>query len=156
MIVQPLLVFAVLSECQYVSERHHQLDILESPLAQRRVQLTLAFILSIIFAAMYWGRSDRPRVQVPQHNDLLSIDETTLLRIDINTASFREFALLPGVGPILAKRIVEDRNRFGAFQSVNDLQRVNGIGPKTIDQISAICEVRSVSNSLVSAEAVAP
>ena len=134
----------------------HQLNVLGSPLAQRPVQLTLACLLSFAFVAIYWSRTDQRRQQVPQHSDLLSVDETTLLRIDINTADFRELALLPGVGPILAGRIIDDRTRLGAFQSVSDLQRVHGIGPKTIDQISAICEARSVSDSLVSADPVAP
>lgn len=38
-------------------------------------------------------------------------------------------ALLSGVGPVLASRIVADRSSKGAFESVDDLQRVRGIGP---------------------------
>jgi competence ComEA-like helix-hairpin-helix protein len=50
-------------------------------------------------------------------------------RIDINRASAAEVALLPGIGPELAARIVEDRERNGPFATLDDLVRVRGIGP---------------------------
>jgi len=40
-----------------------------------------------------------------------------------------ELALLPGVGSVLARRIVEERRVRGHFESVEDLLRVRGIGP---------------------------
>jgi competence protein ComEA len=49
-------------------------------------------------------------------------------RIDPNTASLQELQRLPGIGPAVAQRIVEERER-GAFASVADLRRVRGIGP---------------------------
>jgi len=49
--------------------------------------------------------------------------------LDINTASESELTQLPGVGPSLARRIVEYREANGPFQSVDDLQNVSGIGP---------------------------
>lgn len=50
-------------------------------------------------------------------------------RIDVNRASAAELALLPGIGPALAGRIVEDRERNGPFATLDDLVRVRGIGP---------------------------
>jgi len=55
--------------------------------------------------------------------------------VNINLASEREIMTLPGIGEAYARRIVEDRKRRGAFKSVADLQRVNGIGPKRLEQI---------------------
>ena len=52
-------------------------------------------------------------------------------RIDINRATVRELQLLHGIGPALARRIVEAR----PFRSVDDLTRVDGIGPKTLDRL---------------------
>ncbi len=49
-------------------------------------------------------------------------------QIDINTADAAQLALLPGVGPALAARIIDDRSQRGAFASVADLRRVKGIG----------------------------
>ena len=58
-----------------------------------------------------------------------------LYRIDINTATWVEWMQLDGIGPVLAQRIVEDREKNGHFQSIDNLERVNGIGPKTIERI---------------------
>lgn len=49
-------------------------------------------------------------------------------RIDVNLASVAELDRLPGVGPGLAARIVEERERAGAFDSAPDLRSVRGIG----------------------------
>jgi competence protein ComEA len=48
--------------------------------------------------------------------------------IDINTATETELTQLPGVGPSLARRIVEYRTANGPFQLPDDLQNVSGIG----------------------------
>ena len=49
-------------------------------------------------------------------------------RININTADETELDKLPGVGPAMAKRIVEYRQNNGRFQSAEDLKKVRGIG----------------------------
>jgi len=43
--------------------------------------------------------------------------------------------MLPGIGPALAARIIEDREKAGAYRSVEDLDRVKGIGPRTIEKL---------------------
>lgn len=57
------------------------------------------------------------------------------LLIDVNTASAAELELLPGIGPAMAARIIEDRQANGLFASLDDLDRVRGIGPRTIDNL---------------------
>lgn len=52
-------------------------------------------------------------------------------RMDVNRASAAELELLPGVGPSLARRMVDARERDGAFRDVDDLGRVRGLGAKT-------------------------
>ena len=56
------------------------------------------------------------------------------LRIDINSASAAELGLLPGVGPRLAERIIAHRNQFGPFETIEQLDNVLGIGPRTVDR----------------------
>jgi len=56
-------------------------------------------------------------------------------RIDADRADAVEFARLPGVGPVLAKRIVGDRSRAGPFRSLAGLDRVPGIGPALLAEI---------------------
>ena len=60
--------------------------------------------------------------------------------LDLNAASERDLEQLPGIGPVLALRIIEYR---GAFRDVEQLRRVKGIGKKTFDRISALVAVTS-------------
>lgn len=57
------------------------------------------------------------------------------LTIDINTASAAQLQLLPGIGPSRAAAIVEDRVSKGPFRTVEDLARVSGIGPVTVEGV---------------------
>lgn len=51
-------------------------------------------------------------------------------KVNLNTASPAELEALPGVGPVLAQRIIDYRTRHGPFRTVRDLLKVEGIGPK--------------------------
>ena len=50
--------------------------------------------------------------------------------IDVNVADAETLALVPGIGEKLSERIVVDRASHGPFRSMEDLQRVDGIGPR--------------------------
>jgi competence protein ComEA len=56
-------------------------------------------------------------------------------KVDINKASWIEWMQLEGIGELLARRIEEDRQTNGPFASVDDLDRVEGIGTVTLDTI---------------------
>lgn len=56
-------------------------------------------------------------------------------RIDINTATLEDFESLPGIGPTMAKRVIDYRNINGRFDVVEDLTEVSGIGDKTIEKL---------------------
>lgn len=64
-------------------------------------------------------------------------------RIDINSATWVEWIQLPGIGETLARRIVEDRRQNGPFEKVDDLRRVKGIGPKTIENLRPYLRVET-------------
>jgi competence protein ComEA len=54
--------------------------------------------------------------------------------IDINRATVEELQRLPGIGPKLSQRIVDERGK-GLFKAPEDLKRVSGIGPKTLERV---------------------
>jgi competence ComEA-like helix-hairpin-helix protein len=56
-------------------------------------------------------------------------------RVDPNRAGYEVLLRLPGVGPVLARRILDDRVRNGPYRSVDDLRRVSGIGPRTLERL---------------------
>jgi competence protein ComEA len=56
-------------------------------------------------------------------------------KININTAYAGDLELLPGVGGIMAERIIEYREQKGGFQRVDDIKKVKGIGDKKFEQI---------------------
>jgi competence protein ComEA len=53
-------------------------------------------------------------------------------RVDLNHASVEALQVLPGIGPVLAKKIVVYREKNGYFHTIDDLAKVKGIGPKLI------------------------
>ncbi|MBD3304871.1 helix-hairpin-helix domain-containing protein [candidate division KSB3 bacterium] len=55
--------------------------------------------------------------------------------VQINAAIPEELQLLPGIGPVLATRIIAYREQHGAFTSLRALQQVHGIGPKTLEKL---------------------
>ena len=73
--------------------------------------------------------------QVPLVDFRQPPDATIQFSLDINTAPVQELALLPGIGPTMAERIIADRRDHGPFQSIDDITRVPGIGPVTLEQI---------------------
>ncbi|MSR40508.1 MAG: helix-hairpin-helix domain-containing protein [Phycisphaerales bacterium] len=77
--------------------------------------------------------STQGTVQVPVH------------RVDLSTASASELALLPNVGPALAQRIIQYRTEHGAFESLEQFQEVEGIGPKTAEAIAE--EIRGFAHA---------
>ena len=57
--------------------------------------------------------------------------------ININRATARQLDALDGVGPVIAQRIVDYRKINGSFLSIDDLQKVSGIGAAKFAQIKA-------------------
>ena len=55
--------------------------------------------------------------------------------VDINRGSAEELRRLPGIGPVLAGRIIQYRREHGKFSSIRDIQNVKGIGEKRFAQL---------------------
>ena len=63
--------------------------------------------------------------------------------LDLNRASAAELDRLPGIGPVLAARIVEQRRLHGPFHSVDELRAVPGIGPRLLERLRPVLRVRT-------------
>jgi competence protein ComEA len=62
-------------------------------------------------------------------------------RVDLNAATAGELDALPGIGPVLAQRIVDHRSRNGPFRSIDQLEDVPGIGPAIAAELARMVAV---------------
>ncbi len=62
-------------------------------------------------------------------------------RIDLNTATAAQLEELPGIGPVLAGRIVDHRERNGPFVEIEDLLDVAGIGEAKLLELRALVDL---------------
>lgn len=63
-------------------------------------------------------------------------------KINLNQADATELQNLPGIGPAKAAAIIEYRETSGAFQTVEDLKNVSGIGDKTFEKLKDLVDIR--------------
>ena len=124
--------------------------------ADRNVLVGLAFLLASGVLFSTYQKSSRPVspavalsvVEVP--SSFFSSPERAESKrvktfpagpLDLNRAGWEELEDLPGVGPELAGRILEYRQKKGSFKSIQELLKVAGIGPKKLAQIKARAQV---------------
>jgi competence protein ComEA len=104
-------------------------------LLRRADQVAVAVLVVVALAAtgVWWasyGGWQGKLIEIDQAEPL-----TARFQVDINSADWPELMQLPGVGTTLAHRIIESRQTAGPFADNDDLRRVPGIGPKTLEQI---------------------
>ncbi len=75
------------------------------------------------------GRADSVSALLERYED------APVFQVGVNSAGVEELASLPRIGPKLAERILDYRRQHGAFQSVEELTRVKGIGKKMLETI---------------------
>lgn len=125
---------------------------------ERRGALTLLVLLLLGTAQDLW-HARRPPVGLPAHvagptavvnpagESVPSTGSTQVAPfaptapIDLNRATVEELDGLPGIGPVLAGRIVAHRSRVGRFHSREDLFAVQGIGPKLFARLAPLVSV---------------
>lgn len=96
--------------------------------------LFLAVLLALFFRDRAAARAAPVTVEaetvVPQEAFMPDVSP-----LDLNAASAEELAGLPGIGEVLAGRIVEYRREHGPFGTVEDLAKVSGIGEKKLTEL---------------------
>jgi len=94
--------------------------------------------LSVILNEIQCDACDMTRLNpeiVLKQNDLIVLYPIEDKRISINQATFLELQDLPGIGPSIASKIVDYRNEFGLFQTLEDIMRVKGIKEALFEKI---------------------
>lgn len=81
-------------------------------------------------------------VQVPATSPVATAPPAkTVSKVNLNRASADELQVLPGIGPVLAQRMVDWRKAHGRYRTVDDLQEVKGIGKKRLEQLRPLVTV---------------
>jgi competence protein ComEA len=95
--------------------------------------LTACLVGALIVLTLQWWRltTERPARLPWTHGETFE----QLFQVDVNKGTWVEWMQLEGIGETMAHRIVADREANGPFRSIGDLQRVDGIGPVTLDRI---------------------
>lgn len=89
----------------------------------------LALMIALLKAGVvYAALGASQRIAVSDLKDAVTTYALPDMRVDVNCASEAEMTLLPGIGPRLAERIVQDREQHGRFATLEDLTRVKWIG----------------------------
>lgn len=110
--------------------------------------------VTIVLLLVHWVRLSRWGTR-PIEIDRLAA-QTFEYQIDINAATWVEFAQLEGIGDVLAQGIVEDRKQNGPFHSVDDLSRVKGIGEKKLAAIREWLVVQPMESEVNHQDTKAP
>lgn len=93
-------------------------------------------LCGVIYSRAYWGGTlllQENKISL-QNSPQNQVQQT---KININTASKEELMLLDGIGEVMAERILAYRAEHGAFESIEQLQEIKGIGEKTYADLVA-------------------
>jgi competence protein ComEA len=75
--------------------------------------------------------------------------------LDINLASIEEWEALPGIGPVLAKRIVKYREKLGGFTETADISKTYGISDSLFNQLQPFLQVSNMGKPSINTASVA-
>ncbi len=116
---------------------------------------TVAFLIILILGgtgfwclryfnpALFLGKPDFiavPNKEAPEQKSQLPVEEKPIL-LNINTASAKQLQTLSSIGPQTAEKIIQYREEYGDFSSIDALTEVKGIGEKTLEKVKPFISV---------------
>ncbi len=136
-------VFLIIYFVFYSSQPIHIFEVVQTPSVAETAVHKAAPFASAVSAVMAGGAEAalKPAPAAPEQSGIsgsLETGEREVLMaksVDLNSADEVELDKLPGIGPILAKRIVEYRRENGDFTGIQEVKEVEGIGEQTFLKI---------------------
>ena len=107
---------------------------------RRALALCCLLTLATLPACVKLARHSQPSAEIDAR-EVAQTEQPSVERVNINRASREELERLPGVGPALAVRIVEHRERNGPFRRAEHLLLVRGISDASFRQLRPLIEV---------------
>ncbi len=105
----------------------------------KKVKAGKVFSVLVIASFFFGGLSmiAAERVLAAQPKATLQLQEQAQpsVMVNVNKATLEELVKVRGIGPVMAKRILEYRDKNGAFKSIDDLTQVQGIGGNKLQRI---------------------
>ena len=93
-----------------------------------------------ILATVSSGLNEIPKPLINLNKKLTQKDFSSHRKINVNKDPIGILVILPKIGPSIAARIIQYREKKGPFKSLSDLDKVKGIGQKTLETIKDLIE----------------
>jgi len=98
-------------------------------------------LISLVIGMLLLAGAGTLDAQTPRQKSSGAATSVASKPIDLNTATAAQLETLPGIGPATAQRIVEYREKNGAFKKIEELMNVRGIGEKSFLKIKDLITV---------------
>jgi len=103
----------------------------------------LLIILSVLVFIKSYSTSEKPGLNFSVQLSDGNLEYEPVFKVDLNITPADSLELIPGIGPVLASRIVAYRDSVGRFEKIEDVMSVPGIGRGTFEKIKFYLKVRS-------------
>ena len=97
--------------------------------------LAVVVIATFFFGGLSMIAAEKVLAGQPKATLRLQGQAQPAVMVNVNKATVEELIKVRGIGPVMAKRIIEHRDKNGTFKSIDDLAKVQGIGGNKLQRI---------------------